>query len=538
MNRPRVTRQTTTEWLPLPAGVPLSHHGFDTAPARTQIVAGPLQWWLEGRGWDFIRPVVDLLTACLATVVALGGLHATACVSATNAPLLALPAFALLSLYLRGMYRSRLRALPLDGLAPGLGAVSVAVMAAIVLGVVVNGHAPQQAYWLRGWVLALVAVGVGRAALAFSQRLARSRGLIGRPVLILGAGVVGSQVARRLESHPEYGLRPLGFLDDHPRMASEVGESDVPVVGTVDDVDQVVASTGVRHLIVAFSSATDSRVSALIRRCQELGVEVSVVPRMFDTINNRVGYESVGGLPLLSFSSISPKGGQFAVKHAVDRVLATLLLLALSLVMACVALAVRLTSPGPVLFRQRRVGRDGKLFDLYKFRSMRMSESGDGVGGDGDLSDDSDLPLLDSRVGPVTMANGRDDTAFGAGTDTAPGGVEGTDRRTVVGRFIRRTALDELPQLINVIRGEMSLVGPRPERPEFVDLFREEVARYGDRHRVKSGITGWAQVHGLRGNTSLAERVEWDNYYIAHWSLGLDLRILLLTVLVLFRDAE
>jgi lipopolysaccharide/colanic/teichoic acid biosynthesis glycosyltransferase len=124
------------------------------------------------------------------------------------------------------------------------------------------------------------------------------------------------------------------------------------------------------------------------------------------------------------------------------------------------------------------------------------------------------------------------------GRDVAPGGVEGVDRRTAVGQVIRRTALDELPQLFNVLRGEMSLVGPRPERPEFVELFRHEVARYGDRHRVRSGITGWAQVHGLRGKTSLAERVEWDNYYIAHWSLGLDLKILLLTVLALFRGAE
>jgi hypothetical protein len=122
--------------------------------------------------------------------------------------------------------------------------------------------------------------------------------------------------------------------------------------------------------------------------------------------------------------------------------------------------------------------------------------------------------------------------------DIAPGGVEGADRRTAVGRFLRGTSLDELPQLFNVLRGDMSLIGPRPERPEFVELFRQDIIRYGDRHRVKSGITGWAQVHGLRGQTSLAERVEWDNYYIAHWSLGLDLKILALTIVALFRNAE
>src|SRR4030081_1882765 len=127
---------------------------------------------------------------------------------------------------------------------------------------------------------------------------------------------------------------------------------------------------------------------------------------------------------------------------------------------------------------------------------------------------------------------------FLPGADTAPGGVEGKDRRTSVGRFLRRTSLDELPQLFNVLKGDMSLIGPRPERPEFVELFMNDIVRYGDRHRVKSGITGWAQVHGLRGQTSLAERVEWDNYYIANWSLGLDLEMLALTVAALFHDAE
>jgi lipopolysaccharide/colanic/teichoic acid biosynthesis glycosyltransferase len=127
---------------------------------------------------------------------------------------------------------------------------------------------------------------------------------------------------------------------------------------------------------------------------------------------------------------------------------------------------------------------------------------------------------------------------FLLGGDTAPGGVEGDDRRTAVGRFLRRTSIDELPQLLNVLKGEMSLIGPRPERPEFVELFMNDIVRYGDRHRVKSGITGWAQVHGLRGQTSLAERVEWDNYYIAHWSLGLDLKIFALTLAAVFHNAE
>ncbi len=191
-------------------------------------------------------------------------------------------------------------------------------------------------------------------------------------MLIMGAGVVGAQVARRLETHPEYGLAPVGFLDEDPRSIAEVGGRDLPVLGTVEDLDETVARTGVRNLIVAFSSVADERVSRLIQRCQELGVEVSVVPRMFDTINNRVGYDTVGGLPLMSFTTVDPRGLQFAIKHGLDRVLALVFLVLLSPVILLSALAVRLSSSGPVLFRQRRVGRDGKAFDLYKFRSMRM----------------------------------------------------------------------------------------------------------------------------------------------------------------------
>jgi exopolysaccharide biosynthesis polyprenyl glycosylphosphotransferase len=392
-----------------------------------------------------------------------------------------------------------------------------------MIGLFANGTVPAQSEWVRTWLFALIAVGFGRVAMSLAQRYARARRLVGKPVLIMGAGVVGAQVARRLESHPEYGLVPVGFLDEDPRSVAEVGGRDVPVLGTIEDLDETVLSTGVRYLIVAFSSVADARVSRLIQRCQELGVEVSVVPRMFDTINNRVGYDNVGGLPLMSFTTVDPRGLQFAFKHAFDRILALVLLVVLSPVMLLAGLGVALSSPGPVFFRQRRVGRDGRVFSFYKFRSMRLMPGQPTVSNEQAPADD------DEEAGAIE---------FLLGGDTAPGGVEGADRRTAVGRLLRRSSLDELPQLLNVLRGDMSLIGPRPERPEFVKLFRQDVLRYGDRHRVKSGITGWAQVHGLRGQTSLAERVEWDNYYIANWSLGLDLKIMALTLAALFRNAE
>jgi exopolysaccharide biosynthesis polyprenyl glycosylphosphotransferase len=512
MDRSRISQQTST-------ALPLSSNGARVAPPpRTLEVGafgGPLQWALEGSGWGALRPAIDFGALCVAVVAALGGVQSTLEVPALQAPLLALPAIVVLLFYLRGLYRTRLRVLVLDGIVPVVSAMSVGAMAVAMLGLFTVGNVPSESAWIRAWVFGIVAVGTCRAALSLTQRLARARRLVGKPVLIMGAGVVGAQVARRLDSHPEYGLVPVGFLDEDPRSVTEVGGRDVPVVGNIESLDETVERTGVGHLIVAFSSVADARVSRLIQHCQELGVEVSVVPRMFDTINNRVGYDTVGGLPLMSFTSVDPKGLQFAFKHGADRVLALVGLVALSPIILGAALAVRLSSPGPVLFKQRRVGRDGKMFDLYKFRSMRMAPAPPKLSGD-------------------------DETAleFMLGGDTAPGGVEGDDRRTIVGRLLRRTSLDELPQLLNVLRGEMSLIGPRPERPEFVELFRNDITRYGDRHRVKSGITGWAQVHGLRGQTSLAERVEWDNYYIAHWSLGLDLKILALTVTALFHNAE
>jgi exopolysaccharide biosynthesis polyprenyl glycosylphosphotransferase len=514
MDSTRITQQTSTT---LPLRGELTHDAPIPRAQRPRSFAGPLQWALEGPGWGVMRTITDFVLLWVAVVVALGGVNATLHVSATRAPLLALPPLVMVLFYLRGLYRTRLRALVLDAIIPVLSGVSVAAMGVATMGMLFNGRVPNQTDWLRGWLFALLSVGFGRIVLALAQRWARRRHLVGKSVLIMGAGMVGAQVARRLESHPEYGLVPIGFLDEDPRSLAEVGGRDVPVLGTIEDLDLTVERTGVRHLIVAFSSVADARVSRLIQRCQELGLEVSVVPRMFDTINDRVAYETVGGLPLLFFNAVDPKGLQFAIKHALDRVLALTLLILLAPLILCAAVAVRLTSPGPALFSQRRVGRDGKVFDFYKFRSMRETP---GMADAGEAEDEAGaLGLL-------------------LGGDIAPGGVEGEDRRTAVGRVLRSTSLDELPQLFNVLRGDMSLVGPRPERPEFVELFRQDIIRYGDRHRVRSGITGWAQVHGLRGQTSLAERVEWDNYYIAHWSLGLDLKILALTFAALFRNAE
>jgi exopolysaccharide biosynthesis polyprenyl glycosylphosphotransferase len=347
------------------------------------------------------------------------------------------------------------------------------------------------------WVLASALVIAGRFGAIVGKRAARRRRLRTRNVLIVGAGLIGVHVARRLEEDPEYALRPIGFLDDDPPPASQVPDRRSPVLGGLPDVKEVLRAHDVEHVILAFTSGPDRQLLDTIRCCQALGVEVSHVPRLFDALSDRVQLEHVGGMPLVTMHRVDPRGWQFAVKHAMDKAGAGILLLLCTPLLLAIAVAVKLSSPGPVLYRQRRVGRNGCVFDVLKFRSM----------------------------GP---APARQD--FKPASGAAPGGVEGVDRRTWIGKIIRKTSLDELPQLLNVLRGDMSLVGPRPERPEFVELFQKDIARYGERHRVRAGITGWAQVHGLRGQTSLADRIEWDNYYIENWSLRLDLKILLMTL--------
>ena len=229
---------------------------------------------------------------------------------------------------------------------------------------------------------------------------------------------------------------------------------------------------------------------------------VSFIPRLFEKVPRRLTVEHLGGLPLLTAHRPDPKGWQFAIKYAVDRAVAAFVILLALPVLAAGALAVWRSLGRPILFRQVRVGRDGRPFEMLKFRSMKAA--------------DPQEPTTPQVELPA---------------DTAPGGVEGADRRTRVGAFLRATSIDELPQLFNVLKGDMSLIGPRPERPEYVARFEESVHRYAERHRVKAGITGWAQVHGLRGKTSIADRAEWDNYYIENWSLWLDVKIALMTVL-------
>ena len=385
-----------------------------------------------------------------------------------------------------------------------LFATSVAVIATLSLRVLFTDDTTVASHAVDVWAVAIAILVPARIVLSRMELRERREGISAKPTLIVGAGRIGQLVAKRLLEHPELGLRPVGFLDKEP-LPSNGSSIEVPVLGASWDFDQIAGRYGISHVIMAFSTAPHDVLLRTVRRCHELGISVSFVPRLFERMTAKLTIEHVGGVPLVSIRPSDPKGWQFRLKYALEPVAAGVIIVILLPLLAVSALAVWISVGRPVLYRQRRMGLDGQEFDILKFRSMRSAPGEGGV---------TSLP-----------------------PDIAPGGVEDVDRRTRVGKFIRKTSIDELPQLLNVLRGDMSLVGPRPERPEFAEIFDREIHRYSERIRVKSGITGWAQVNGLRGQTSLTERVELDNYYIENWSFRLDLKILLLTVRAMLRFA-
>ncbi|HVW17959.1 MAG TPA: sugar transferase [Solirubrobacteraceae bacterium] len=494
MTRGRFHAGMVSTPVPASASVPVEALAETAALEHTFHSSAALHrrlWRARSRLYRLVDVLLLVLAAIAATVAAPGPADVGELAWAGAYVLVTLA-----GLEARRFYNFRLHDTPTYMLAQVFVTTSVAAMAVTFLRATTSDSSDVATEIVRLWVFALVFLGAGRLGITLDQRRALRHGEAGLSTLIVGAGTVGQLIARRLLDHPEYGLRPTGFLDKDPLIDAS-GESAIPVLGASWDLERVVREHGIEQVLFAFSMAPHSVLLTMMRACRRLGVEVAVVPRLFEEVSNRIEIEHVGAVPLLKIATVDPRGWQFTVKYAIDRVAAALAVIVLSPPLAALALIVRLSSPGPILYRQQRVGLDGKVFHILKFRTMRLADPAE----------------------TFTPAEG-----------VAPGGVEGVDRRTRAGVIMRRLSLDELPQLFNILRGEMSFIGPRPERCGFVEAFEKRVYRYGDRHRVKSGLTGWAQVHGLRGQTSLADRVEWDNYYIENWSPWLDLEILLLTV--------
>jgi exopolysaccharide biosynthesis polyprenyl glycosylphosphotransferase len=401
-----------------------------------------------------------------------------------------------------GGYRFRLEISPFEYVGSVIAAAFLAATVIISARVLLGGTEADARDVVRWWAFATTYVGAARVAIAIAARRADRRGL---RTLIVGAGTVGHLIAHRLQERPELGLRPVGFLDKEPR--EDEGDDNLPVLGASWDLEEIARREEIEHVVVTFSTAPHDVLLNLVRRCRALGLEVSLVPRLFEEVSKRIIVEHLGGIALLRVDQVDPRGWQFELKYFTDRVLAGLMVLALSPLLLTIAALVKLTSPGPVFYRQRRVGLDGREFDILKFRTMREAPE----------AQQHNAAWAQRAIGV-------------AGDDAVEVELVEVDRRTAVGRTLRRWSLDELPQLLNILRGEMSFIGPRPEQARYVPAFAQHVYRYGDRHRVKSGLTGWAQIHGLRGDTSLADRIEWDNFYVENWSPLLDLKILALTL--------
>ena len=325
-----------------------------------------------------------------------------------------------------------------------------------------------------------------RLLLYLLVRRARRQGRYVRRVLIVGAGVTGRRLERCFDDYPWMGLSVVGFVDDHK--AGEPG-----VLGTTADTAHLVdrADPRIDYVYIALPLAAAKRIESLMSELSTRLVHVCLVPDLLqhDIINSRIS--EVDGLPILHLMDEAPVDFRRITKRVFDAGFSAAMLAVLSPLLIGIALLVRLTSPGPALYRQERMSLNGHRFNMLKFRSMP----------------------IDAEA-----------------TSGAVWAQKGEKRATPIGRFLRRTSLDELPQFLNVLKGDMSVVGPRPERPVFIDQFKDGIPRYMLRHKVRGGITGWAQVNGWRGNTSLSKRIEYDLYYIQNWSLTLDLKIMVLTV--------
>jgi Undecaprenyl-phosphate glucose phosphotransferase len=337
----------------------------------------------------------------------------------------------------------------------------------------------------------IVAVSLARAALREVLRFARRHGYNQRYAIVVGGGEPAAEVLRVLRRRPDVGIGVLGLLSDKRDVPDHT-----PWLGGIEDIRAVLDQRQVDIVFIALPHADSARLATVLSAIGDDPVAIHLVPDVFNLVPARGGVEEFETVPFIHLRGSRLYGWRRVLKRGFDLVFGVVALVVAAPVMLAIVAALKLASPGPVLYRQERMGVDGQRFRILKFRTMRVN--------------------AEAETGPIWAR--RDDP-----------------RRTRLGAFLRRTSLDELPQLFNVIRGEMSLVGPRPERPSFVEEFRRRVPGYMLRHKMKAGITGWAQINGWRGNTSIQKRIECDLYYIERWSLGFDLKILIQTVWYSFR---
>ena len=348
----------------------------------------------------------------------------------------------------------------------------------------------SQPVWALFLVLNVLMTYLLRAAVRqFLERRFRS-GLNLKRVLIAGAGDLARLVADKILEHSELGFRVVGFVDDKST-GDHIGYRGLPILGPLADTPDICKQENIDQIYIALPLDEHVKMLGLIEYASREFIDVHVVPDLLEFLTLRARLEDLDGVPIISIHEVPLRGVNAVIKRLIDIGLSAAVLALLAVPFAIIALIIKWSSPGPAFYRQERMGLDGKAFHVWKFRSMPID--------------------AEEVTGPVWA---RDDDP----------------RATTVGRWLRKLDLDEMPQFWNVLVGDMSIVGPRPERPFFVEQFKHRIPQYMLRHKVKAGITGWAQVNGWRGNTSLEKRIEYDLYYIENWSVGLDIKIMWMTV--------
>jgi Undecaprenyl-phosphate glucose phosphotransferase len=339
------------------------------------------------------------------------------------------------------------------------------------------------------WVMAFFGLASARFFARKGLKILRKRGYKLRFAILAGTGELGQKILEKIDLYPELGIEVIGFLT---RKAEEVEKQvrNVPILGVYEDLDKIMGENKVDIFFIALPINEYVYLESLIKKLRGHLADVKVVPGAYEFLGLRGGVDELDDLPIVSLQSSPLYGWNRVSKRIFDLVLGALILVFAFPIMVIISFLVKFASAGPIFYRQERVGMDGRSFQMLKFRTMRVD--------------------AEKETGPVWAK-------------------EKDPRRTRVGTFLRKTSLDELPQLFNVMKGEMSLVGPRPERPIFVEKFRDRIPSYMLRHKIKAGMTGWAQVNGWRGNTSIEKRIEHDLYYIQNWSIGFDLKILFMT---------
>ncbi len=390
-----------------------------------------------------------------------------------------------------GLYRQRLSLSLLDDLPAIVGRALVAGSLVAALPLITGGVVSREPVVAAAWLVLIITILRG-AAYAVVRR-ARRTGRAAHSTLVLGGGQLACDLMSTLQEHPEYGLRPVGFVDDRPLLPR--ASHPVPCLGGYSALVAILRTLEVRNVVIAFGSLPESQVVDIVRTCDRLSCEIFYIPRLFELEGRGTGVEDLWGIPLVRLRRAAFRTPAWQLKRLIDIVISAILLVLLTPLMLLIAMAAKLET-GRVFFAQERVGLDSRPIQVLKFCSLSPADPNESA---------------------------------------STWNVAHDDRMGRVGRLIRATSLDELPQLWNILRGDMSLVGPRPERPHFVDEFSRRYPRYVARHRVPSGLTGLAQSRGLRGDTSISERARFDNIYIESWSLWGDTKIALHTVWQLVR---